>query len=77
MSLFKAHIYGMFSDYKRLSLAAIANNTALNYQRLQYFFSESSWDIHELNNIWLRLLRNQRTTKAYKGVLAIDDTSCP
>lgn len=67
----------MFSDYKRLSLASIANNTALNYQRLQYFFSESNWDICELNNIRLRLLQNQRTTKAYKGVLAIDDTACP
>ncbi|MBU4468634.1 MAG: IS701 family transposase [Candidatus Omnitrophica bacterium] len=77
MSLFKAHIYGMFSDYKRLSLAAIANNTALNYQRLQYFFSESRWDICELNNIRLKLLQNQRTTKAYKGILAIDDTACP
>jgi len=77
MNLFKAYVYGMFSDYKRLSLAAIANNTTLNYQKLQYFFSESRWDIRELNDIRVKLLQNQRTTKAFKGVLAIDDTACP
>ena len=78
MSLFRAFVYGMFSDYKRLSLSAIANNTSLNYQKLQYFFSESNWDIEVLNNIRLRLIQNQRTTKANtKGVLAIDDTACP
>lgn len=77
LSLFKGFIYGMFSDYKRLSLSAIANNTALNYQRLQYFFSESNWDIEALNDIRLRLIQNQRTTKGNnKGVLAVDDTAC-
>jgi SRSO17 transposase len=55
MSLLKSFIYGMFSDYKCLSLSAIANNTILNYQRLQYFFSESDWDIEALNNIRLIL----------------------
>jgi len=52
-SLFKAYVYAMFSDYKRLSLSAAANNMALNYQQLQYFFSESDWDISQLNNIHL------------------------
>lgn len=78
MALFKTFIYALFCDYKRLSLSAIADNTALNYQKLQYFFSESRWSIKELNDIRLKLLQNQRTTKAYlKGVLAIDDTGCP
>ena len=77
-SLFKAYVYAMFSDYKRLSLSAAANNMALNYQQLQYFFSESDWDISQLNNIRLRLIQNQRTTQANNnGVLAIDDTGCP
>jgi SRSO17 transposase len=76
MSLFRSFIYSMFSDYRRLSLSAIANNTALNYQRLQYFFSESNWDIQTLNNIRLRLIQNQRTTKGNnKGILAVDDTA--
>jgi len=61
-----------------MSLSAIVNNTAINYQRLQHFFSEASWDTQKLNDIRIRLLQNQRTTKANsKGVLAIDDTDCP
>ncbi len=77
-SIFREFIYAMFSDYKRMSLAAIANNTAVNYQRLQYFFSESGWSIQGLNDIRIKVLQNQRTTKANThGVLAIDDTACP
>ncbi|MDP2905366.1 MAG: IS701 family transposase [Candidatus Omnitrophota bacterium] len=77
-SIFREFIYAMFSDYKRMSLSAIANNTAVNYQRLQYFFSESGWSGKELNDIRVGLIQNQRTTKANKaGVLAIDDTACP
>lgn len=77
-SIFREFIYAMFLDYKRLSLSAIANNTVLNYQKLQYFFSEANWNIKELNDIRVKILQNQRTTKANKGsVLAIDDTACP
>ena len=77
-SIFREFIYAMFSDYKRMSLAAIANNTTVNYQRLQYFFTEANWNTQELNDIRVRLLKNQRTTRAdNKGVLAIDDTACP
>lgn len=78
MSIFREFIYAMFADYKRLSLATIANNTSINYQKLQYFFSESNWSAKELNDIRLKLIQNQRTTQAnLKGVLAIDDTACP
>lgn len=78
MSVFREIIYAMFADYKRLTLSAIANNTSINYQRLQYFFTESNWNIKELNDIRIKLIQNQRTTKANnKGVLAIDDTGCP
>jgi SRSO17 transposase len=71
-------IYGLFSDYNRLSLAAVANNTHLNYQKLQYFFSEADWSTKELTDIRIRILQNQKTTKASRnGVLSIDDTSCP
>jgi len=78
MKVFREFIYAMFVDCKRMSLASIANNTTINYQRLQYFFSESDWSTKELNDIRLKLLQNQRTTAANKnGVLAIDDTACP
>ena len=36
-TLFREFIYAMFRDYKRLSLAAIANSTHTNYQKLQVF----------------------------------------
>jgi len=76
--IFKKFIYAMFNDYKRMPLAAIARNTDLNYQKLQFFFSEANWNIKELNDIRLRLIQNQRTTRAYNnGVLAIDDTAIP
>ena len=78
MEVFRGFIYAMFVDCKRMSLASIANNTTINYQKLQYFFSESRWSVKELNDIRIKILQNQRTTKANnKGVLAIDDTACP
>ncbi len=78
MEVFREFIYAMFVDCKRMSLASIANNTTINYQKLQYFFSESNWSIKELNDIRIKILQNQRTTQANKnGVLAIDDTACP
>ena len=77
-SVFREFIYAMFSGYKRMSLATIANNTTVNYQKLQYFFSEANWNTKELNDVRIRLLQNQRTTQTNnKGVLAIDDTACP
>src|SRR3989338_1192591 len=73
-SMFREFIYAMFSDYKRMSLSAIANNTAVNYQKLQFFFSESEWNTQELNDIRLRILQCQKTTGANKkGVLAVDE----
>jgi len=78
MEVFREFIYAMFVDCKRMSLSSIANNTTINYQKLQYFFSESHWSVKELNDIRIKILQNQRTTKANKnGVLAIDDTACP
>ena len=51
-------LYAMFFDYKRLSLFAIAKRSQLDYQKLQYFFSESEWDINQLNNIRLKILHD-------------------
>jgi len=57
-SIFREFIYAMFIDCKRMSLAAIANNTTINYQKLQYFFSEADWNIKTLNDIRIRMLHN-------------------
>jgi SRSO17 transposase len=78
MSALRNLVYGMFFDYKRLSLSAIARRTNIHYQKLQYFFSDSSWDISKLNDTRLKILQNQSTTRATpNGVFAIDDTACP
>jgi len=78
MSVFREVIYAMFHDYKRLSLASLAEHANINYQKLQYFFSESDWNIDRLNAIRLKILNNQITTRpSPKSILAIDDTSCP
>ncbi len=78
MSALRSLVQGMFYDYKRLSLSAISRKTNTNYQKLQYFFSESAWDINKLNDVRLNILQNQPTTRATpNGVFAIDDTACP
>jgi len=78
MSALRSIIYGMFHEYKRLSLSAISRKTHTHYQNLQYFFSESDWDIDQFNQIRLNILQNQPTTRATtNGVFAIDDTGCP
>ncbi len=78
MDVLRQMVYAMFFDYKRLSLCAIAKRAHIDYQKLQYFFSESDWDIEKLNNIRLKIIRNQNTTRAtINGIMAIDDTACP
>ena len=78
MTVLRQIMYAMFFDYKRLNLASMAKRSELDYQKLQYFFSESDWDINQLNNIRLKILQNQHTTRAtIKGIMAIDDTSTP
>jgi len=78
MSALRATVYGMFYDYKRLSLSAIARKTHTNYEKLQYFFSDSNWDVNTLNDVRLNILQNQSTTRATpNGIFAIDDTGCP
>lgn len=78
MSALRSIVYGMCLDYKRLNLSAIARKTNTNYQKLQYFFSESNWDINKFNDVRLNILQNQPTTRATpNGVFAIDDTGCP
>ena len=78
MNIFRQMIYAMFFDYKRLSLSAVAKRTHIDYQKIQYFFSESEWSVEQLNDVRLKILQNQHTTRSTaKGVMAIDDTAVP
>lgn len=75
---FSLIIYSLLADYKRNSLSAMAENVNLDYQKLQYFLSESKWNFDSLNNKRLRIIENQRTSKSTPdGILVIDDTSAP
>ena len=44
MSIFKALVYGMFSDYKRLSPSVVADRMNIHYQKLRYFFGVLALD---------------------------------
>lgn len=77
MAMFTLVIYALFKDYKRNSLDAMAKATHTDYQKLQYFFSDSHWDIQALKRKRLEIIQKQRTTASTKdGLLAIDDTGC-
>ena len=76
--MFTLLVYALFKDYKRNSLDAMANATHTDYQKLQYFFSDSKWDLQSIKQKRLEIIQNQRTTASTKdGILAIDDTGCP
>ncbi len=78
MAMFTLVIYALFKDYKRNSLDAMAKATHTDYQKLQYFFSDSKWDIQAIKLKRLEIIQKQRTTASTKdGLLAIDDTGCP
>ncbi len=78
LAMFTILIYALFKDYKRNSLDAMAKATHTDYQKLQYFFSDSRWDIQALKRKRLEIIQKQRTTASTKdGLLAIDDTGCP
>ncbi|MFO0855084.1 MAG: IS701 family transposase [Planctomycetia bacterium] len=78
MVMFTLAIYALFKDYKRNSLDAMAKATHTDYQKFQYFFSDSTWDIQALKCKRLEIIQKQRTTAFTKdGLLAIDDTGCP
>lgn len=78
-STFKAYITCLMLEYKRCSLQAMSQKTILtNYEKLQYFISESrTWDSEQLNNHRIQELQKTRSTKTCrKGTLIIDDTAC-
>lgn len=77
-NVFRLAIYVLFKDYKRNSLWAMAKMAHIDYQKFQYFFSESLWDFQALNHHRINLIQSQRTTASTpEGVLVIDDTSVP
>ena len=78
MTVFLLCFYTMFKDYKRTSLFEMAKVANVDYQRFQYFFCDSKWDLDGIRNKRLEIIENQLTTASTsEGILAIDDTGCP
>lgn len=76
--IFRFAIYALFKDFKRNSLWAMAKTANVDYQRFQYFFSESDWSFDCVNDRRIKLIESQRTTASTPdGALVIDDTSVP
>ena len=62
MAIFTLCIYVMFKDYKRCSLYAMAKIANTDYQKFQYFFSDSKWNLQVLKDKRLEIIENQLTT---------------
>lgn len=78
MAVFVLVIYALFKDYKRNSLETMAKSSNINYQKLQYFMSDSKWDMQTIKQKRLEIIQKQRTTASTKdGLIGIDDTGCP
>ena len=75
---FSLYVYLLLKEVKRSNMEVMSKITSCDYQRLQYFFSESKWDHIKVNDERIRCIENQRTTgSTADGVLVIDDSSCP
>jgi SRSO17 transposase len=78
MAVFVLVIYALFKDYKRNSLEAMAKSSNIDYQKLQYFMSDSKWDMQVIKQKRLEIIQKQRTTASTnEGLIGIDDTGCP
>ncbi len=62
MAVFVLVIYAMFKDYKRNSLEAMAKSSNIDYQALQYFMSDSKWNMQAIKQERLEIIQKQRTT---------------
>lgn len=72
---FTALLYALINEYKRVNLSSLAKALDTDYEKLQYFLSDSKWNYEALNAQRIELLKSQRTTGFSKeGVLIIDDT---
>lgn len=59
-------VYAMFKDYKRNSLEAMAEAVHIDYQKFQYFFCDSKWDLPALKQKRMDIIQRQRTTALTK-----------
>lgn len=72
------YIAGLLMIHKRVSIESIAKICPdVHYENLQYFISESRFDVNNINHTRLSLLNQLHPTKTTKhGLIVVDDTSC-
>ena len=61
MAMFTLLIYALFKDDKRNSIDAMAKATHTDYQKFQYFFSDSKWDLQAIKRTRLEIIQKQKT----------------
>ena len=75
---FSSYLASLMMEHKRVSIQSISNKNLLSsYEQLQYFISDSKWNLDTLNNSRVELFQSHPTTKSTEdGVMVIDDSGC-
>jgi len=75
---FAFYFSGLFLELKRTNIQTISQKTiSAKYQNIQYFISDSNWNIELLNDKRILTIESNRTTKSCpNGALVLDDTGC-
>lgn len=73
---FRSYLGGLLGESQRKNLTQIANNTVEgSYNHLRRFLNESPWDVEQLNNRRLNVMRQCRqTTPSRDFTLIVDDS---
>jgi SRSO17 transposase len=73
---FRTYLGGLLGESQRKNLTQIANNTVEGtYNHLRHFLNESPWDVEQLNNRRLGVMRQCRqTTPSRNFTLIVDDS---
>lgn len=53
---FRFFVYGFFKNHNRNCIQSVSDESGFDYQALQYFFSESKWDLNKVNNKRVQIL---------------------
>ncbi len=63
--MFTLCAYALFKDYKRNALEAMAKVTHTDCQKLQYFFSDSQWDLQAIKQKRLEIIQNRKLNHSF------------
>ena len=73
---FRTYLSGLLGESERKNLAQIANHSVDgSYSSLRHFLNEAPWDVDQLNNRRLEVMRSCRQTTPSRGFTLIVDDS--